>query len=52
MGTAVFWGMLFATLAGVFIIPGLYVFTEKLSRKGRKVPQELPPPTPAPERGH
>lgn len=30
MGTAVFWGMLVATVAGVFIIPALYVFVDRL----------------------
>jgi HAE1 family hydrophobic/amphiphilic exporter-1 len=50
MGSAVFWGMLVSTVAGVFIIPGLYVLMEKFSRRSKKVPAELP--TPAPERGH
>jgi multidrug efflux pump subunit AcrB len=33
MGTAVFWGMLIATAAGVFLIPGNYAFIEGLGRK-------------------
>ena len=33
MGSAVFWGMLVSTIAGVFIVPGLYVLMEKLKRK-------------------
>src|SRR5215216_1998170 len=33
MGTGVFWGMLVATLLGVFIIPGNYTFTESLGRR-------------------
>jgi HAE1 family hydrophobic/amphiphilic exporter-1 len=49
MGSAVFWGMLFATGLGVFIIPGLYVFLEKFSR--RKKPAAVPAPVAAPE-GH
>ncbi len=40
MGTAVFWGMLVATALGVFIIPGNFVFVERLgrSRKPRLAP--------------
>ena len=33
MGTAVFWGMLVATAAGVFLIPGNFAFVETLGRK-------------------
>jgi HAE1 family hydrophobic/amphiphilic exporter-1 len=33
MGTAVFWGMLIATAAGVFLIPGNFAFVESLGRK-------------------
>ena len=29
MGTAVFWGMLVATVAGVFLVPALYVWVEQ-----------------------
>jgi len=50
MGTAVFWGMLVATIGGVLVIPGLYVFMEKFSRRGKKVPVEAP--TAAPEGSH
>jgi HAE1 family hydrophobic/amphiphilic exporter-1 len=35
MGTAVFWGMLVATVLGVFIIPGNFAFVEGLGRKER-----------------
>jgi HAE1 family hydrophobic/amphiphilic exporter-1 len=35
MGTGVFWGMLIATVLGVFIIPGNYTFVEGLGRKGQ-----------------
>ena len=37
MGTAVFWGMLVATLAGVFLIPALYVWVERLGRRSETV---------------
>jgi HAE1 family hydrophobic/amphiphilic exporter-1 len=33
MGTAVFWGMLIATTLGVFLIPGNFVFVERLGRR-------------------
>jgi len=33
MGTAVFWGMLIATILGVLIIPGNFTFIEGLGRK-------------------
>jgi HAE1 family hydrophobic/amphiphilic exporter-1 len=36
MGTAVFWGMLVATVLGVFIIPALYIIVERLSGNGKK----------------
>jgi HAE1 family hydrophobic/amphiphilic exporter-1 len=49
MGSAVFWGMLVATIGGVLVIPGLYVFMEKFSRK-KKAPAEAP--APAPEGSH
>lgn len=38
MGTAVFWGMLVATVLGVFIIPALYIIVERLSGNGKKQP--------------
>jgi HAE1 family hydrophobic/amphiphilic exporter-1 len=45
MGTAVFWGMLVATVVGVFIIPGLFAMVERIGfGKKVKVP---PPPEPA-----
>ena len=37
MGTAVFWGMLVATVAGVFLVPALYVFVERLGRRSETV---------------
>lgn len=37
MGTAVFSGMTVATLAGVFIIPALYVVVEKLAKRKRQL---------------
>jgi hydrophobic/amphiphilic exporter-1 (mainly G- bacteria), HAE1 family len=36
MGTAVFWGMLVATAAGVFIIPALFVIVETLARRRKE----------------
>jgi HAE1 family hydrophobic/amphiphilic exporter-1 len=36
MGTAVFFGMLIATFMGVFLIPGNFVFVERLGRGGKK----------------
>jgi hypothetical protein len=47
MGTAVFWGMLVATILGVFLIPGNYAFVEGLGRKG-KAAQPKPPAPDAP----
>jgi HAE1 family hydrophobic/amphiphilic exporter-1 len=44
MGTAVFWGMLVATLLGVFLIPGNFAFVELLGRK--KKAGEAKPPAP------
>jgi len=35
MGTAVFWGMLIATVLGVFIIPGNFTFVESLGARKR-----------------
>jgi len=35
MGTAVFWGMLIATVLGVFLIPGNFAFVQGLgARRG------------------
>ena len=39
MGTAVFWGMLVATLAGVFLIPALYVWVEGRTRRPKATAQ-------------
>jgi HAE1 family hydrophobic/amphiphilic exporter-1 len=36
MGTAVFWGMLVATVVGVFIIPGLFAMVERI-KFGKRV---------------
>jgi HAE1 family hydrophobic/amphiphilic exporter-1 len=42
MGTAVFFGMLVATLFGVFLIPGNYAFIQGLGfKKGEKAPPPL-----------
>jgi HAE1 family hydrophobic/amphiphilic exporter-1 len=46
MGTGVFFGMLVATLLGVFIIPGNYTFIEGLGRRKQKVEGGTPPPLP------
>ena len=54
MGTAVFWGMLIATILGVLLYPGNYVFVERLGRR-KKTPAGDAPPAPAPlptEGGH
>jgi HAE1 family hydrophobic/amphiphilic exporter-1 len=49
MGTAVFWGMLIATLVGVFIIPGLFAMVERMGfRKKAKVPPVPEPAHPEP----
>jgi HAE1 family hydrophobic/amphiphilic exporter-1 len=44
MGTGVFWGMLVATLLGVFIIPGNFTFIESLGRKKGHAPATQPSP--------
>lgn len=44
MGSAVFSGMLIATLAGVFIIPALYVVVEKLSGGDKARPKSASAP--------
>jgi HAE1 family hydrophobic/amphiphilic exporter-1 len=52
MGTAVFWGMLIATAAGVFLIPGNFAFVEGLGRKrAAKQPAPTQPKAPAHVRG-
>src|SRR3954470_21021839 len=44
MGTAVFWGMLVATIVGVFIIPGLFAMVERMGfRKKAKIAPTLEP---------
>jgi HAE1 family hydrophobic/amphiphilic exporter-1 len=47
MGAAVFFGMLVATMFGVFLIPGNFAFVEELGRKHRPVaaPAAAPAPT-------
>jgi HAE1 family hydrophobic/amphiphilic exporter-1 len=45
MGTAVFWGMLIATAAGVFLIPGNFVFVLSLF-KGKGAPKKDAPNAP------
>jgi HAE1 family hydrophobic/amphiphilic exporter-1 len=44
MGTAVFWGMLIATAAGVLLYPGNYTFVESLGRRRKPA---APDPTAA-----
>jgi HAE1 family hydrophobic/amphiphilic exporter-1 len=52
MGTAVFWGMLLATVVGVFLIPGLFAMMERFGFK-KKAPVSAPDrPAPAPAGGH
>ena len=47
MGTAVFWGMLVATVLGVFLIPGNFAFVQALGAKKRKAVPTPEPPKPA-----
>jgi hydrophobic/amphiphilic exporter-1 (mainly G- bacteria), HAE1 family len=47
MGTAVFWGMLVATVVGVFVIPGLFAMVERIGF-GKKKEEEKVVPAPAP----
>jgi len=48
MGTAVVFGMLIATVVGLFIIPGLYAWTQRWSF-GKKAPKaKAAETTPAP----
>jgi hydrophobe/amphiphile efflux-1 (HAE1) family protein len=42
MGTAVFFGMLVATVLGVFLIPGNFAFVEGLGRKKKPAPSAAP----------
>jgi HAE1 family hydrophobic/amphiphilic exporter-1 len=52
MGTAVFFGMLVATMLGVFLIPGNFAFVELLGRKKTVAAPTRPPATAAPEAAH
>ncbi len=47
LGTAVFGGMAFATIFGIFVIPWLYFVVQSLSEKigGTKAPAEPAPAT-------
>ena len=47
MGTAVFWGMLIATMVGVFLIPGLFSMVEKIGLGKKKEATVGTTPTPA-----
>jgi HAE1 family hydrophobic/amphiphilic exporter-1 len=50
LGTAVFGGMLAATVFGVFMIPLLYVVVQTVAEKlSRKKPAPTPQPTPTPQ---
>jgi len=49
MGTAVFWGMLVATILGVFLIPGNFAFVEGLGRK--RAYKEAVVPAAVPQKG-
>src|SRR5437773_11667462 len=51
MGTAVFFGMLIATMMGVFLIPGNFAFVEGLGQKKSPVTATAPA-TAAPEGAH
>jgi HAE1 family hydrophobic/amphiphilic exporter-1 len=52
MGTAVFFGMLVATILGVFLIPGNFAFVEGLGRKHVAAGTAPVARTPAPEGAH
>ena len=55
MGTAVLWGMLVATVLGVFVIPGNFAFVELLGRRraqGKGAEAEPVPPPVALEAKH
>ncbi len=49
MGTAVFWGMLVATVLGVFLVPGLFALMESFGKK--KGNEAEPPAAAAPASG-
>jgi len=48
MGTAVVYGMLIATVVGIFIVPGLYAWTERWGFGKKKTPDKAGAPAPAP----
>ena len=52
MGTAVFWGMLIATAAGVFIIPGNFVFVLSLFKGKKGTDAPAAPAAPAAKAPH
>ena len=47
MGTAVFSGMLVATVVGVFVIPGLFAMVERIGVGKKKEEKVVPAPAPA-----
>jgi HAE1 family hydrophobic/amphiphilic exporter-1 len=47
MGTAVVWGMLIATVVGIFIVPGLYAWTQRWSFGKKKEPEKATVHVPA-----
>ena len=47
MGTAVFSGMLVATVVGVFVIPGLFAMVERIGFGKKKEAKVVPAPAPA-----
>jgi HAE1 family hydrophobic/amphiphilic exporter-1 len=51
MGSAVVFGMLIATVAGVFIIPGLFAMVERIGKEKRAA-AAVPHPPPSGEGGH
>ncbi len=51
MGTAVFGGMLAASLIAIFLIPVSFYVVERLSRRGREQPPPPPAAAPAPVAG-
>ncbi len=46
MGVAVFFGMLVATVIGVFLTPAFFVIVEKMAGRGKKKPVPAPPSAP------
>jgi HAE1 family hydrophobic/amphiphilic exporter-1 len=52
MGTAVFWGMLIATAAGVLLYPGNFTFVESLGRNKERAARTASPENPPVEGGH